>query len=93
MATKLKTKPKKLTKTEQYCVDFHATVKKLAKTRKRPFTVDDVTAKIGTPPQGGKALGALMNASATRYNLVQVGTQRSLQPSRRGALNRTWKAE
>ena len=92
MATATKKRVKKLTNTEQYCVDFHATVKKLARTRKNPFTVDDVTAKIGNPPQGGKALGALMNASAARFDLVQVGQQRSASPSRRGALNKTWKA-
>lgn len=87
-----KTRPKrKLTAAEQYNANFRATVAKLAKTRKKPISVDDVIAKVGNPPQGGKALGALMNAAAFDVGLVVVGQERSQQPSRRGALNRTWK--
>ena len=88
MATKMKMK--KLTPAQKYNADFRATVAKLAKTRKKPITVDDVISKIGTPPQGGKALGALMNASAFDVGLYPVGLRRSQQSSRRGALNRTW---
>ena len=92
MATKTKAK-KKLTPAQQYNANFRATVAKLAKTRKGPITVDDVVAKVGTPPQGGKALGALMNAAAFDCGLVQVGFERSKQSSRRGALNRAWKTQ
>lgn len=93
MATKLKQRPKvakKLTPAQQYNADFRSTVAKFSKTRKKPITVDDVISKIGTPPQGGKALGALMNAAAFDNGLVQVGVRRSEQPSRRGALNKAW---
>lgn len=85
------TKTKKLSAPQQYNIDFRATVAKLAKTRKGAITVDDVIARIGTPPQGGKALGALMNAAAHDVGLVQVGQERSKQPSRRGAYNKAWK--
>lgn len=87
-----KLKVKKLTRAEQYNMDFAGAASRLSKTRKGAFTVDDVIAKVGTPPQGGKALGALMNAAVGRLNLSPVGYSRSKQPSRRGALNTAWKA-
>lgn len=91
MAARTSTRPKKLTRAEQYNVDFAKEVARLARVRKGTFTVDDVMTKVGTPPQGGKALGALMHAAAAKLDLVQVGVQKSQRPSRRGALNRTWK--
>lgn len=93
MAAKTKVVAKKLTPAQEYNAKFRSTVAKLAKTRRKPITVDDVIAKVGTPPQGGKALGALMNAAAFDLGLVSVGLERSQQPSRRGALNRTWKLD
>lgn len=89
MATKQKVK---LTPAQQYNKDFAKRVEYLAKNRKGAFTVDDVIAKVGSPPQGGKALGPLMNAAAYRLDLIVVGAERSKQPSRRGAMNKSWKS-
>ena len=89
---RVKAAGKKPTKAEQYNLDFTKVITKVAKTRKGAFTVDDVIAKIGTPPQGGKAIGALMHAAVLRLGLVHVGEQKAKSESRRGALNKVWKA-
>ena len=80
----------KLTPAQEYNKEFGVTVARLVKTRKNPITIDDVVAKIGNPPQGTKALGALMSASAYNLGLASPGYSRSQQPTRRGALNKTW---
>ena len=90
MATATATKTNKLTSAQEYNKEFSATVARMVKTRKNPITIDDVVAKIGNPPQGTKALGALMNAAAYSLDLVSPGYSRSQQPTRRGALNKTW---
>lgn len=81
---------KKVTKAQQYNENFYKTVSRLASSRSNPFTVDDVVAKIGNPPQGRNALGPLMNAAANRNDLEFVGYRASETPSRRGALVAEW---
>lgn len=85
-----KTHSKKVSKAEQYNQNFYKTVGRLASSRNNPFTVDDVVAKIGNPPQGRNALGPLMNAAANRHDLEFVGYRPSETPSRRMALVAEW---
>lgn len=78
------------TKVATYNEDFHKTVARLARTRKTPFTIDDVVGKVGNPPQGRKALGALIGADITNLNLKVVALVPSRVKSRRGALNNAY---
>lgn len=84
------TKKRELTPAQEYNANFAKVVARLARTRKSAFTVDDVVKSIGNPPQGSKALGALMNAAAYNLDLTEAGVKRATRPSRRGALNRAW---
>lgn len=74
----------------EYNESFHKTVARLAKTRKTPFTIDDVVAKVGNPPQGRKALGALIGADIANLKLQVVALVPSRVKSRRGALNNAY---
>lgn len=76
---------------KQYNAKFINTVGNIARARKNPFTVDDVVAKLGNPPQGRKALGALMAAAVRRHNLRPVEEVQSQADSRRGSYVVAWK--
>lgn len=75
----------------EYNTKFINTVGNIARARKNPFTVDDVVAKLGNPPQGRKALGALMAAAVRRHNLHPVEEVQSQADSRRGSYVVAWK--
>ena len=75
----------------EYNNKFIQTAGMMARSRKQPFTVDDVVAKLGNPPQGRKALGALMAAAVRRHNLHPVEEIQSQAESRRGSYVVAWK--
>lgn len=75
----------------EYNHKFIQTVGLMARSRKQAFTVDDVVAKLGNPPQGRKALGALMAAAVRRHNLFPVEEIQSQTDSRRGSYVVAWK--
>ena len=76
-------------KAAEYNKSFYQAVAKLRK-RKSGFTVEDVTNKIGNPPQGRTALGALMVNAASKYELRPLGETTSTVPSRRHSAVTVW---
>ena len=78
-----------LTKKEEYKKNFYSTIGRL-KARKSGFTVDDVVAKVGNPPQGRIALGGLMNGAAYHFDLAVSGYVPSRTTSRKDALVAIW---
>ena len=80
---------KKQSKIDAYRKSFYSTINRL-KTRKAGFTVDDVVAKVGNPPQGRVALGGLMNGAALSNELSVKGYVPSRTTSRKDALVAVW---
>ena len=75
---------------EQYKNEFYKTARRIARTRKTPFTVNDIVAKVGTPPQGRQALSGLMTSAVNNLGLSYVGDVPSTIPTRRGAYVSAW---
>lgn len=73
------------TEPDAYRKAFRSRVRQLARTRKTPFTSEDVTNKVGYPPNHPNAIGALMGRSATDLGLVRVGEVAATRPNQKGA--------
>ena len=80
---------KKKLKAAEYNKTFYSTVARMRR-RKSGFTVDDIIGKIGNPPQGRTALGALMVNAANKYELAPISEAISTVPSRRHSAVTVW---
>ncbi len=71
---------------------FDAAVKALAMSR-RPFTSEDVTARVGMPPSGSpSAVGARMTAAAKRGWIRKTGrTVKAERPNQHAAMLTEWR--
>ena len=74
---------------EDYRSAFERVVGDFARQR-RDFTSEDVTARIGQPPNHPNAVGALTRASAVRVGAVKVGRRKAQRANQHATEIAVW---
>jgi len=78
---------------DEYREQFRNCVRYLARLG-NPFTVDDVTDRIGLPPSSSQgAAGAYMNAAVRQAEVVAIGMTQSTRPGRNASRVTLWQSK